>query len=392
MLRCRYASSAVCSDNVEARQWLNATLVDLVRFDSSGGVELASVVPLIDGGTEGFGGQARVFLPRLTSCFECSLPSMPPQQGFAVCTIRNIPRLPEHCILYALKVEWPLLQSFTSPTDYQLYERAHAGDEHSPAAVSLDKDDAAHMTWLYDRAQRRALQFGIGGVTYALTMQVVKNIIPAIASTNALIAAACVNECWKVRTNAALRLDNYFMSATNSQHTHTRSMGTHAALGTLHNIITRHSSCRTEAELRLPSSSHSLQPSAGWTCLLRCVVRYMGGQQTGTHCETIQYKQNDSCAVCRKPHILRLDGSRHAAAHCTLSADMSLQQLIDCIESELAVTRASVSKGGAVLYLTTLHSDYQSNLSKPVSELQLSGGDILTVNASGTTGKVLLLF
>ena len=201
----------LCSDNVEARQWLNATLVDLVRFDGSGAVDPSTVIPLIDGGTEGFGGQARVFLPRLTSCFECSLPSMPAQQGFAVCTIRNIPRLPEHCILYALKVEWPMLQSFTSPSQYELYERTHAGDDHAPAAVSLDKDDAAHMTWLYERAQRRAQQFGIGGVTYALTMQVVKNIIPAIASTNALIAAACVNECWKIRTNAALRLDNYFM-------------------------------------------------------------------------------------------------------------------------------------------------------------------------------------
>ena len=197
---------------------MNATLVDLVRFDSAGAVDVSSVIPLIDGGTEGFGGQARVFLPRLTSCFECSLPSMPPQQGFAVCTIRNIPRLPEHCILFALKVEWPMLQSFTSPTDYHLYERTHAGDDHAPAAVALDKDDAAHMTWLYERAKQRALQFGIVGVTYALTMQVVKNIIPAIASTNALIAAACVNECWKMRTNAALRLDNYFMSQQNTTH------------------------------------------------------------------------------------------------------------------------------------------------------------------------------
>ena len=40
-----------------------------------------------------------------------------------------------------------------------------------------------------------------------------QSIIPAIASTNAIIAACCVNECWKMRTNAALRLDNYFMSA-----------------------------------------------------------------------------------------------------------------------------------------------------------------------------------
>ena len=118
----------------------------------------------------------------------------------------------------------------------------------------------------------------------------------------------------------------------------------------------------------------------------------MGGQQTGTHCETIQYKQNDSCAVCKKPHLLRLDGSLHTASHCTLSPDITLHQLISVVESELGLERASVSKGGGVLYLTTLHSDYQANLSKSISELQIHSGDILTVNANGKTSKVLLLF
>ena len=118
----------------------------------------------------------------------------------------------------------------------------------------------------------------------------------------------------------------------------------------------------------------------------------MGGQQTGTHCETIQYKQNDSCAVCRKPHILRLDGSEHSATRSVLSPHMTLRQLIACVESELAVQRASVSRGGSVLYLTTLHTEYQANLSKPLIELQIETGNILTVNASGKTGKVLVLF
>lgn len=98
----RQFSVVVCGlDNIEARRWINALLVGLVDL------ELNNLIPLVDGGTEGFRGQARVILPTLTLCFECSLDMISPKVTYPVCTIANTPRLPEHCIEWASQLEWP---------------------------------------------------------------------------------------------------------------------------------------------------------------------------------------------------------------------------------------------------------------------------------------------
>lgn len=56
----------------------------------------------------------------------------------------------------------------------------------------MDTDDPEHIDWLFNKAHRRAQEFNIEGVTWSLTQGVVKNIIPAIASTNAIIAGMSV--------------------------------------------------------------------------------------------------------------------------------------------------------------------------------------------------------
>jgi NEDD8-activating enzyme E1 len=206
-------------DSVEARRWINATLVNLVDPENP-----ESLKPLIDGGTEGFKGQARVILPTVSSCYECSLDMLNKPTVFPICTIANTPRLPEHCIEWASVLEWPRVKGgIRSIYSYdQLIVRTPSLEKR------LDTDDPEHIQWLYDIALTRAKEFNIEGVTWSLTQGVVKNIIPAIASTNAIIAgtctyprwfihslslyvASCCNEAFKIATSSAAYLNNYFM-------------------------------------------------------------------------------------------------------------------------------------------------------------------------------------
>ena len=54
-------------------------LVSLLRHEDDGSLDQSSVIPLVDGGTEGFKGNARVILPGMSACIECMLDLYPPQ-------------------------------------------------------------------------------------------------------------------------------------------------------------------------------------------------------------------------------------------------------------------------------------------------------------------------
>uniref|UniRef100_A0A669C1D0 NEDD8-activating enzyme E1 catalytic subunit n=1 Tax=Oreochromis niloticus TaxID=8128 RepID=A0A669C1D0_ORENI len=164
----------VCGlDSIVARRWMNGMLLSLLVYED-GVLDPSSIIPLIDGGTEGFKGNARVILPGMTACIDCTLELYPPQINFPMCTIASMPRLPEHCIEYVRILQWPKEMPF--------------GDD-----MALDGDDPEHIQWVYQKSLERAAEFSITGVTYRLTQ------------------AACATEVFKIASSAYLPLNNYMV-------------------------------------------------------------------------------------------------------------------------------------------------------------------------------------
>lgn len=81
-------------DNLDARRHVNRMC-------------LASGTPLVESGTAGYLGQVTVHVGGKTECFECQPKPVP--KTFAVCTIRNTPDKPVHCIEWARTILLPLL-------------------------------------------------------------------------------------------------------------------------------------------------------------------------------------------------------------------------------------------------------------------------------------------
>jgi len=155
----------VCGlDSIVARRWINGMLISLVKYDEDGNPDMSTIVPMVDGGTEGFKGNARVILPTLSPCIDCTLDLYPPQVSYPLCTIANTPRLPEHCIEYVKVILW---------------------EKENPFNCALDGDDPEHLSFVFEKSQERANTFNITGLTYRLVQGVLKNIIPAVSSTNA---------------------------------------------------------------------------------------------------------------------------------------------------------------------------------------------------------------
>lgn len=177
-------------DSIEARRWINKTMVDILRYDESGNLDITSVIPLIDGGTEGLKGNARIILPGLTACIECNLDLYPAPVAYPLCTIANKPRLPEHCIEYVKLILWPRKEPFGP-------------------GIQVDKDQKSHIDWIHEESVKRAREYNIEPPSYRFSQGVIKRTIPAVSSTNSCIAALCAMEAFKLVTECAQPMNNF---------------------------------------------------------------------------------------------------------------------------------------------------------------------------------------
>ena len=170
-------------DSIEVRSWANDMICSLIEYDDEGNP--TNAIPIINGGSEVFMGSSNLFFPPLTYCFDCTLDDYPPPTRFQMCTIATVPRCPEHCVAYASEILFP-----------------------KERKIKLDADNAEHMEWVYNHAVERAKECGIEGVTMAMTLGVVKNIVASVASTNAIVASVMAHEAFKFATLSNMCLDN----------------------------------------------------------------------------------------------------------------------------------------------------------------------------------------
>ncbi|CAI6009434.1 unnamed protein product [Closterium sp. NIES-65] len=224
-----------------------------------------------------------------------------------------------------------------------------------PFFPSFPSGRTAHLLSAPRQALIRAQQHSITGVTLSLTQGVVKNIIPAIASTNAIISAVCALETLKIATMCSAGMNNYVMY-----------VGTQGVY------------------------SHTVAYERDPECLM-----YVGTQ--GVYSHTVAYERDPECLVCS------------AGVPVTVPSTATLQQFIVQLlaDSRFAarLQAPSVSFYGSNLYLrapAVLEEATRPNLSKPLKELMdgvgcvngeeggekkgVSAGGVLNVNDKKLAG------
>lgn len=166
-------------DNAEARLWLNAVVCSAIH-----------PIVLVEGGIEGLMGHVRLVIPRVTPCLYCTrYLHVEERHELPLCTLAGTPRTREHCLGWALSLAWPKRYPF----------------EFDPA-------DPHHLVLLTSIVQAQAQEKGIAGADAQFVETSVRQLVPAVVSTCALIAGVAVLVGLASVTAASLDLktDNYW--------------------------------------------------------------------------------------------------------------------------------------------------------------------------------------
>ncbi|KAJ2729858.1 E1 ubiquitin-activating protein uba2 [Coemansia sp. BCRC 34962] len=398
-------------DNLEARRHVNTMC-------------LAAHVPLIESGTAGYLGQVTVIRGGETECFECH-PKPIERKTFPICTIRSTPSAPIHCIVWAknylfaqlfgerpeededMTVEadaenmeelkqlreesmalaklaeamgspefarvvfdkvffrdiarllsmpdmWkhrqmptqlnyeklesasadsdfdPILPNAHSPlsladafvlfkfTARRLAQRLVSSERGSHGSLSFDKDDEDALNFVAATASLRSYVFGIDQTSIFETKAMAGNIIPAIATTNAVVAGMMVTQAIMVVSGQVARCHTAYVS---------------------------YNSKRPRSVLSEPLA-----------------------------------KPNPLCAVCRRRYLTL----RVADLSRTTLGDVvdHLHMLAETENSLYLGEDISVVEGSRILY----DLDFEDNMAKPMEELGLGRGKMITVAREDLSG------
>lgn len=133
-----------------------------VEYDSDDNPIEETIKPMVDGGTEGFKGHARIIKPGVTPCFECTIWLFPPQVKFPLCTLAETPRTAAHCIEYAHLIKWDEVIFYQLVLSLQgnfliAYLLALHSHLQAHSGKSFDADNPEHMQWVYSEVSNYLL-------------------------------------------------------------------------------------------------------------------------------------------------------------------------------------------------------------------------------------------
>lgn len=243
-------------DAVEPRRWLNRFIAQRVaewgpvvvrRQRPCEGVQkrwmwgIRSAPPILDCGTEGFQGHCRVV--RLgreeeeeeekggqttpTPCIECTLYLFQEEEEengggvprrVPLCTLENIPRRPEHCVVYAREYLWEVEQQKKREQARQQHVRDNnhnhklGEEEEEREEIGFDVDNPEHIAFVTEAARERQRQFHLGPppeITESFARNVLRRVVSAVSFSNAFVAAQAVTEFMKMLTGVGPALQNY---------------------------------------------------------------------------------------------------------------------------------------------------------------------------------------